>query len=48
MNGNVRAPHPCEYCNFVLYSKGALTRHLNEEHWKELEAEKKELEDEVS
>jgi hypothetical protein len=26
---------PCPYCNLVYYGKGALTRHINEEHWNE-------------
>lgn len=25
--------HECPYCWLVLYSKSALTRHLNAEHW---------------
>lgn len=37
MSGNIHQAMSCEYCNLVLYSKGALTRHLHEEHWKELE-----------
>lgn len=36
--------HDCPYCWRVVYSKGALTRHVNDEHWKELEAEQKDLE----
>lgn len=39
MNGNTHKPHDCPYCWRVLYSKGALTNHLNNEHWKELEEE---------
>lgn len=39
MNGNTHAPHECPYCWWVLYSKGALTAHLNKEHWKEVEVE---------
>ena len=34
-----RTPRPCEYCWFVYYSKGAFTRHINAEHWSELEKE---------
>lgn len=33
MNGNTHHPHPCPFCWRVLYSKGALTNHLNNEHW---------------
>ena len=44
MNGNTHTPHPCHYCWTVLYSKGALTRHLNQYHWEELEKEAKLLE----
>lgn len=36
---NTRTPQPCPYCNFVYYSKGALTTHINAEHWRELEEE---------
>lgn len=39
MNGNTHHPHPCAYCYQVLYSKGAHTRHVNEQHWAELEKE---------
>lgn len=39
MNGNTRTPHPCAYCFAVLYSRGAYTRHVNDEHWEEKEAE---------
>jgi hypothetical protein len=35
--------HDCPYCWRVVYSKGALTRHVNDEHWKELEAELEEV-----
>jgi hypothetical protein len=38
MNGNTHMPHDCPYCWLVLYSKGALTHHMKEEHWRELEA----------
>jgi len=24
---------PCEHCNLVYYSKSALTRHINDDHW---------------
>ena len=41
VNGNAHIAHPCPYCWLVFYSKGALTRHLNDEHWRELEEEKK-------
>ena len=44
MNGNAHKPHPCRYCWIVSYSKGALTRHINQYHWKELEKEAKLLE----
>lgn len=27
--------HPCPNCWRVLYSKSALTRHINREHWDE-------------
>lgn len=37
MNGNTHMPHECPYCWRVLYSKGALTYHMNEEHWQELD-----------
>ena len=37
-----RTPRPCPYCNFVYYSKGALTTHINAEHWKEKEEEDEE------
>lgn len=32
-----REPHECPYCWFVYYSKGALTTHINAEHWREKE-----------
>lgn len=32
--------HPCPYCWFAHRSKSVLTRHINEEHWREKEAEK--------
>lgn len=38
-DGNQHKAHDCSYCWLVLYSKGALTRHINDEHWKEKEAE---------
>ena len=44
MNGNTHKPHPCHYCWIVPYSKGALTRHLNQYHREELEKEAKLLE----
>lgn len=37
--GNKHKAHDCQYCWLVLYSKSALTRHINEEHWRELEKE---------
>jgi hypothetical protein len=39
MNGNAHIPHPCPFCWRVLYSKGALTRHLNDEHWDDSDEE---------
>lgn len=45
MNGNTHKPHPCHYCWIVLYSKGALTRHLNQYHWEETEKGEKLLEE---
>lgn len=42
VNGNAHIAHVCPYCWLVLYSKGALTRHLNDEHWRELESESNE------
>jgi hypothetical protein len=33
MNGRTHMPHECPYCWRVLYSGGALTAHLNKEHW---------------
>jgi hypothetical protein len=39
MNGNTHKPHDCPHCWRVLYSKGALTNHINNEHWEILEAE---------
>jgi hypothetical protein len=43
MNGNTHCPYECPYCWRVLYSKGALTNHVNTEHWKEKEAEQEEV-----
>lgn len=34
---NRRETCPCPYCWRVLYSKAALTKHINEEHWREKE-----------
>lgn len=34
-NGNKRSVNNCPYCWCVLYSKGALTRHIRSEHWEE-------------
>ena len=45
MNGNTHKPHPCHYCWIVSYSKGALTRHLNQYHWEEIEKGEKLLEE---
>lgn len=42
-----RTPRPCPYCNFVYYSKSTYSAHVNAEHWKELEAEKDEQNDET-
>ena len=39
MNTNTHKPHPCPFCWLVLYSKGALTHHMNDEHWDMLEAD---------
>ena len=39
VNGNAHIAHACPYCWLVLYSKGALTRYLNDEHWREIESE---------
>lgn len=47
MAGHVRKPHDCPYCWRVLYSKGALTQHVNAEHWKQKEAEEAEEETKV-
>lgn len=44
MNGRAHAPHDCPYCWRVLYSHGALTQHINNEHWRELEAEADKIE----
>lgn len=32
-SGNEHKQHDCPYCWRVLYSRGALTKHLNSEHW---------------
>lgn len=48
MNGNQHKPHDCPHCWRVLYSKGALTRHMNDEHWEEVEAEAEELANVIS
>lgn len=39
VNGNTHMAHDCPYCNLVYYSKGALTIHVKNEHWDELEEE---------
>lgn len=44
MSGNSHQTCPCPYCWRVLYSKGALTAHVNSEHWDEKELEEKEEE----
>lgn len=36
MNGNSHTPHDCPHCWRVLYSQGALTQHIQNEHWREL------------
>lgn len=38
-DGNQHKACPCPYCWLVYYSQGALTSHVNNEHWKEKEAE---------
>lgn len=43
---NMHKAHECPYCWCVLYSKGALTAHINKEHWREKEAEEAETENE--
>lgn len=40
-DGNQHKACPCPYCWLVYYSQGALTNHVNKEHWKEKEAEEK-------
>lgn len=47
MNKNIHQPHNCPYCWLVLYSKGALTNHMNHEHWEDMEAEEKAVAEEV-
>jgi len=37
--GNQHKSHDCPHCWRVLYSKGALTRHINDEHWDKEAAE---------
>ena len=37
MSGNTHKAHDCPHCWRVLYSKGALTNHINNEHWQEVE-----------
>jgi len=39
MSAYVRKAHECPYCWLVYYSKGALTTHINAEHWREKEDE---------
>lgn len=39
MGGQIHKPHDCPYCWRVLYSKAALTTHMNKEHWYEQEEE---------
>lgn len=36
-NGNTHTAHPCPHCWLVFYSRGALTRHINVEHWDRVE-----------
>jgi len=36
-DGNQHKAHECPYCWLVLYSQGALTKHINDEHWREVE-----------
>ena len=40
--GNMHKAHECPYCWLVLYSKSALTQHINNEHWREKEEEEAE------
>jgi uncharacterized C2H2 Zn-finger protein len=40
--GNQHKAHDCPYCWRVLYSKGALTNHINNEHWWLLDEEAEE------
>lgn len=35
MTGNDHQALDCPYCWLVFYSRGALTRHINAEHWQE-------------
>ena len=42
-DGNQHKAHDCPYCWLVLYSKGALTRHINDEHWEQKEAEEQDV-----
>jgi uncharacterized C2H2 Zn-finger protein len=30
---SAREPHECPHCWLVFYGKGALTSHINREHW---------------
>lgn len=39
MNGNSHQTLPCPHCRLVYYSKGALTRHIKNEHWWEEDEE---------
>ena len=41
-DGNQHKAHDCPYCWLVYYSQGALTNHVNNEHWREKEAEQAE------
>ena len=44
-NGNQHKSHPCHYCWQVLYSKGALTAHVNKYHWEEVVEDEEPLEE---
>lgn len=37
--GNQHKAHDCPYCWLVYYSQGALTTHINNEHWEQREKE---------
>lgn len=46
-NGNTHKQHDCPFCWRVLYSKGALTNHLNNEHWDTLEQDEEPQRDSI-